>query len=168
MTGLLPRWTPRYNGLLPTTHFYTSLIIHSTIPFLLDQFLSTSKKTLLHIEIKADPIRRNNEYHDAIFTERPWFGHLLFDNSDSDARDHCAAERSTHPHLMSPSGKLLLTTASFPLLAPISNIHGHRFRSNYDLIPPKARTYAYRIKSRTTFRPSLLGPGFRVPDCGIE
>lgn len=26
--------------------------------------------------------------------ERPYFGHLLFDNADSDARDHAAAERS--------------------------------------------------------------------------
>lgn len=33
-----------------------------------------------------------------VFVQAPWWGPLLFDNESSDARDHCANERSTgHP-----------------------------------------------------------------------
>jgi hypothetical protein len=37
---------------------------------------------------------RRPDYDRAAFVERPWFGPLLFDNNTSDARDHCANERS--------------------------------------------------------------------------
>jgi hypothetical protein len=37
---------------------------------------------------------RDNDYNRVAFTERPWFGELLFDNNASDARDHAANERS--------------------------------------------------------------------------
>ncbi|KAF2483154.1 hypothetical protein BDY17DRAFT_296905 [Neohortaea acidophila] len=39
-------------------------------------------------------VHQNNDHQKPIFAERPWLGHLLFDNNDSDARDHCAAERT--------------------------------------------------------------------------
>jgi hypothetical protein len=39
---------------------------------------------------------RGNEYEREAFTERPWFGELLFDNNASDARDHAANERSKY------------------------------------------------------------------------
>lgn len=47
-----------------------------------------------HSSKATDPLSRRNEYSRYVFTERPWFGPLLFDNNASDARDHCAAERS--------------------------------------------------------------------------
>jgi hypothetical protein len=37
---------------------------------------------------------RNNDYRGLVFTESPLLGPLLFDNKTSDARDHCANERS--------------------------------------------------------------------------
>lgn len=37
---------------------------------------------------------RSNDNDRYPFVQRPWFGVLLFDNNDSDARDHCANERS--------------------------------------------------------------------------
>jgi len=39
-------------------------------------------------------VKQNNSYDSLVFTERPWFGPLLFDNNSSDARDHCANERT--------------------------------------------------------------------------
>jgi len=37
---------------------------------------------------------RRNDYEGVIFTESPLLGALLFDNITSDARDHCANERT--------------------------------------------------------------------------
>lgn len=34
-----------------------------------------------------------------VFCVQPFFAPLLFDNSDSDARDHCANERSMVPQI---------------------------------------------------------------------
>ena len=39
-------------------------------------------------------LHRSNSYDRSVFVQRPFFGVLLFDNTDSDARDHCANERS--------------------------------------------------------------------------
>ncbi|GAB7330825.1 hypothetical protein MBLNU13_g02366t1 [Cladosporium sp. NU13] len=39
-------------------------------------------------------VHQRNTYANHVFTERPLLGPLLFDNNDSDARDHCAAERT--------------------------------------------------------------------------
>ncbi|KAK3072917.1 hypothetical protein LTR53_005971 [Teratosphaeriaceae sp. CCFEE 6253] len=45
---------------------------------------------------KARPVlvHQRNDYDRHVFIERPYLGPLLFDNDDSDARDHCAAERT--------------------------------------------------------------------------
>ncbi|KAK3712805.1 hypothetical protein LTR37_008896 [Vermiconidia calcicola] len=50
----------------------------------------------LYNPLTSNPImvHQDNTFDRHVFTERPWFGHLLFDNKDSDARDHCAAERT--------------------------------------------------------------------------
>ncbi|KAK5165596.1 uncharacterized protein LTR77_009125 [Saxophila tyrrhenica] len=50
----------------------------------------------LYNPLPARPIlvHQRNSYDRHVFVERPWFGHILFDNEDSDARDHCAAERT--------------------------------------------------------------------------
>jgi uncharacterized membrane protein YidH (DUF202 family) len=37
---------------------------------------------------------RDNEYNRLVFIERPLLGALLFKNEASDARDHCANERT--------------------------------------------------------------------------
>jgi len=49
-----------------------------------------------------------SRYGNSIFCVAPFFGPLLFDNTDSDARDHCANERSkfTPP---CPTAPLILT-----------------------------------------------------------
>lgn len=39
-------------------------------------------------------VRQSNSYDRPVFTQRPYFSVLLFDNNDSDARDHCANERT--------------------------------------------------------------------------
>ncbi|KAF2460871.1 hypothetical protein BDY21DRAFT_383710 [Lineolata rhizophorae] len=39
-------------------------------------------------------IKQRNDYSRRVFVERPLLGPLLFDNADSDARDHCANERT--------------------------------------------------------------------------
>ncbi|TID21251.1 hypothetical protein E2P81_ATG04538 [Venturia nashicola] len=39
-------------------------------------------------------VNQSISYDRDVFTERPWLGPLLFDNSSSDARDHCANERT--------------------------------------------------------------------------
>ncbi|KAF2716349.1 hypothetical protein K431DRAFT_235583 [Polychaeton citri CBS 116435] len=46
--------------------------------------------------IPAAPVlvHQRNFYDRHVFIERPLLGPLLFDNVDSDARDHCAAERT--------------------------------------------------------------------------
>ncbi|KAK0365819.1 hypothetical protein LTR91_025938 [Friedmanniomyces endolithicus] len=46
--------------------------------------------------VKAKPVlvHQRNDYDRHVFIERPYLGPLLFDNNDSDARDHCAAERT--------------------------------------------------------------------------
>lgn len=38
--------------------------------------------------------QRNSSYDRLVFAERPLFGPLLFENEQSDARDHCANERT--------------------------------------------------------------------------
>jgi hypothetical protein len=40
---------------------------------------------------------KNRHYESSIFCIPPFLGPLLFDNTDSDARDHCANERSSFP-----------------------------------------------------------------------
>jgi len=39
-------------------------------------------------------VKQNNEYVGTVWMERPLLGPLLFDNVQSDARDHCANERT--------------------------------------------------------------------------
>lgn len=39
-------------------------------------------------------VHQRNDYTQKVFTQRPLLGALLFDNVDSDARDHCMAERT--------------------------------------------------------------------------
>ncbi|KAF2276038.1 uncharacterized protein EI97DRAFT_433450 [Westerdykella ornata] len=39
-------------------------------------------------------VKQNNDYDRWVFTERPLFGPLLFENAQSDARDHAANERT--------------------------------------------------------------------------
>ncbi|KAK5696555.1 hypothetical protein LTR97_007858 [Elasticomyces elasticus] len=50
----------------------------------------------LYNPLKSRPVlvHQRNDYDRHVFIERPYFGPLLFDNDDSDARDHCAAERT--------------------------------------------------------------------------
>ncbi|KAK8219285.1 hypothetical protein M8818_001019 [Zalaria obscura] len=39
-------------------------------------------------------VKQSPAYHRSVFLERPLFGALLFENENSDARDHCANERT--------------------------------------------------------------------------
>ncbi|KAF2761511.1 hypothetical protein EJ05DRAFT_496424 [Pseudovirgaria hyperparasitica] len=39
-------------------------------------------------------VKQNNSYRGEVFAKRPLLGPLLFDNNASDARDHCANERT--------------------------------------------------------------------------
>ena len=57
-------------------------------------------------------INRDNHYERVAFLERPLLGPLLFANNASDARDHCANERST-PELSSEPIHSMLTSSAF-------------------------------------------------------
>ncbi|EMC91565.1 hypothetical protein BAUCODRAFT_97727 [Baudoinia panamericana UAMH 10762] len=46
------------------------------------------------VQTKPVLVHQRNTYDRHVFAERPYLGALLFDNNDSDARDHCAAERT--------------------------------------------------------------------------
>ncbi|MCJ1362595.1 hypothetical protein MMC16_001700 [Acarospora aff. strigata] len=47
--------------------------------------------------ISVKPVLASQHEDGHVVLRRPLFGPLLFDNTDSDARDHCANERSTQP-----------------------------------------------------------------------
>lgn len=60
-------------------------------PILVHQYVTLHKTPY---GAKMLTFERRNTYAQPVFTQRPLLGPLLFDNNDSDARDHCAAERS--------------------------------------------------------------------------
>lgn len=123
---------------------------------------------------------RRNTYDNHVFAERPLLGSLLFDNNDSDARDHCAAERSSyHPGIPTTAPRSIRCTYEFsaktnvlynsiPLLAPPRNLHGHRLRRNPHLLPPESRSLGAREANRAALRPRLLAAVDGVSGCGAE
>ncbi|KYG48504.1 hypothetical protein M433DRAFT_140975 [Acidomyces richmondensis BFW] len=57
--------------------------------------MPTRAPTLTNITgAKPVLVHQRNDYTQKVFTQRPLLGALLFDNVDSDARDHCMAERT--------------------------------------------------------------------------
>ncbi|EME78541.1 uncharacterized protein MYCFIDRAFT_143681 [Pseudocercospora fijiensis CIRAD86] len=65
--------------------------------------ISSADRALLHepYNLLYNPFHRkpvlvhqSNDTRPPAFSQRPFLGPLLFDNNDSDARDHCAAERT--------------------------------------------------------------------------
>lgn len=115
-----PHWPlTLVRGIPSTEHILNRYVRFNTSPFvsatqLRCSFLDrTIQPALQSLFVKANPCApvsqsdqlprkttkqncRRNSYDRAVFIERPWFGHLLFDNTDSDARDHAAQERSTN------------------------------------------------------------------------
>ncbi|KAH6723147.1 hypothetical protein DL95DRAFT_456784 [Leptodontidium sp. 2 PMI_412] len=55
---------------------------------------SRNTYTVLGIPMGAKPVNVPPHNSTSIFCVPPFFGPLLFDNTDSDARDHCANERT--------------------------------------------------------------------------
>jgi len=106
-------------------------------------------------------ISRRNTYAHPVFAQRPFLGPLLFDNTDSDARDHCAAERSMPSRLRTSSSHVANMT-SLPLLAPPSNLHGHRLRRDPHLLPSQTHRVPPRKAHRSPLRPSLLATSDRM------
>jgi len=47
-----------------------------------------------HMPIRPRPVFADRHHDSSIFCASPFFGPLLFDNTDSDSRDHCANERT--------------------------------------------------------------------------
>lgn len=47
-----------------------------------------------HLPVQLRPVLAERHYESSIFCIPPFLGPLLFDNTDSDARDHCANERT--------------------------------------------------------------------------
>lgn len=105
---------------------------------------------------------RRNTYDKHVFAERPLLGPLLFDNNDSDARDHCAAERSTK--ILSKCYDVPQTDNlhSIPLMASSSDLHGNRLRRNSNFLSSKEPSLDTREADRSTIRPRLLAPSHRV------
>jgi hypothetical protein len=104
-------------------------------------------------------------HESSIFCIPPFLGPLLFDNTDSDARDHCANERSTSPypspsplHYL-PRSPLQATTHlnhSIPLLSPPLNLHVRSSHRNRRLLPPEIRTHNPRAPNGQTARHNIL------------
>ncbi|KAF2094904.1 hypothetical protein NA57DRAFT_45501 [Rhizodiscina lignyota] len=61
-----------------------------------DRLLLQERYNPIYNPFPAKPVlvKQSNAYDRTAFTERPLLGSLLFDNNDSDARDHCANERT--------------------------------------------------------------------------
>ena len=105
---------------------------------------------------------------------------MLFDNNDSDARDHCAAERSMcrrniPSHLISNKKRTksnqatpTLTARSFPLMAPPRDLHVHRRRRHPHFLPPQSRSLAAGEAHRAAVRSGVLVSGHCVSRGGIE
>jgi len=53
-----------------------------------------SRQRLVHNVFHPKPVDVSSEHGEHIFLATPFLGPLLFDNTDSDARDHCANERT--------------------------------------------------------------------------
>lgn len=108
---------------------------------------------------------RGNNYESNVFIERPLLGSLLFDNTDSDARDHCAAERSMSPPLSSPAmlDQPVTVPSSFPLLAPVGHLHGHRGGGHPHLLPPETPAVLVGEKGGPAVWLDLLAAGHRLP-----
>jgi hypothetical protein len=93
----------------------------------------------------------------SVFCVPPLFGPLLFDNTDSDARDHCANERSTSLLLLTPSKQLLTPyPRSVPLLPPPQHLHDHRQHRDRNLFPFKIPTLPAGTANGSSPRRSIL------------
>ena len=71
-----------------------SCVPHSK-PVLVNQYVNSSD-SFICCESNSNEIDRRPTYDRHVFVERPLLSALLFDNVDSDARDHCANERSMY------------------------------------------------------------------------
>ncbi|PNS18400.1 hypothetical protein CAC42_6217 [Sphaceloma murrayae] len=91
-------------------------------------------------------VHQNNDYDSPVFSARPYTGVLLFDNADSDARDHAANERSEplHHHffpLRKPENVPPLTLTAFLSWLRLST---------YMAVVSVAITISFHLKHRPT------------------
>lgn len=97
---------------------------------------------------------------ESTFCAPPFLGPLLFDNTDSDARDHCANERSmiyeTHNEFRSTDA--LLMYYSIPLISSTLNLYDYRQCSNSYVFPPEIPTHTIRAADGETSRYHILAP----------
>jgi hypothetical protein len=97
-----------------------------------------------------------SELGHSIFCTPPLFGPLLFENVDSDARDHCANERSRSPPDVL-RGNLCLPRASSLSLVPSSQrIYGHCEHCYSHILPPEIGANKARIANGSTPRHNIL------------
>lgn len=78
---------------------------------------------MVHRESNSNDYDRRPTYDRHVFVERPLLSALLFDNVDSDARDHCANERSMynlHSDICFDSGSSRILTVRIVILAFLS------------------------------------------------
>lgn len=117
-----------------------------------------------------------------MFCVQPFFGPLLFDNTDSDARDHCANERSMVtqlPHSVCPFlftllelmyreyARACLTGDSIPLISSSISIHVYCLCGYHHLFPSQNQTYQPGATYGTASRRSFLGPWSRMFSCWV-
>lgn len=98
-----------------------------------------------------------SEEEDRPFFHWPIFGPLIVENESSDARDHCANERSTHPVPLSLSCHSLILIHSVPLIPSVIDIHGHRLGSHHTFVPLKERSHTVRVENGKASRDDILG-----------
>jgi hypothetical protein len=73
------------------------------------------------------------------FFHWPIFGPLLVENESSDARDHCANERSTntHSHFITGNDCLTYTCCSISIISSSVGLYGHCLGSHHAVFPSK-------------------------------
>ena len=114
-------------------------------------------------------------FSESIFCTPPLFGPLLFKNVDSDARDHCANERSMIlppllpqlPHTPNQLNNQLTTQTRLSIMAPPLNVPLHRQHCNRDILPLQACTQRARKEALPSPRDMLLGSESYMFVCGF-
>lgn len=107
-------------------------------------------------------LQRNRHSGSYVFLATPFFGPLLFENTDSDCRDHCANERSMLwwcPLYLST----LWSFCSLFVLSPALYIYGYCVNSHYGLIPSQESAKCAWTADGLATRPYLLGSVLGLP-----
>jgi hypothetical protein len=146
-SAIRPKWTNRIRP------YWRSRISPSTASGMRSRFWSSSMTRFLHYALKSNCGRRRNDYDGIAIAKSPLLGALLFDNGSSDARDHCANERSGSRLLNGPACAKI---RSLSVLASALHVYGRRVSGNCALLPPEESTDCHRTAHVTALWHNFL------------